>query len=149
MEVNLTECSERQLYGVETVSSEQGQRKDIPALGTSYHRIVQLSEREALPFYVVSRDFDEQTKEFQLFVGGELERGELKRLVLPASTYGVIKIQPRFKWLWGSAVGQAKRYFYTEWLPRSKYEPRNLEFEYHTEASFGKQASIELYFAIK
>ena len=47
------------------------------------------------------------------------------------------------------AVGEAKRYFYTKWLPGSGYAARNLEYELHTEKSVGKAPSIDLLFAVR
>lgn len=45
-------------------------------------------------------------------------------------------------------MGEAKRYFYAQWLPNSGYKALNMEYEYHTEKSVSKKPEIEIYFAI-
>ncbi|MGJ0848469.1 hypothetical protein ACR77J_17400 [Tissierella praeacuta] len=50
--------------------------------------------------------------------------------------------------LWGLAVGEAKRCFYTKWSPQSDYDAQNLEYEYHTYKSVGKNPTVDIVFAI-
>lgn len=45
-------------------------------------------------------------------------------------------------------VIEAKKYFYTQWLPQSKYEAKNMEYEFHTEKSIGKHPTVDIIFAI-
>ena len=51
--------------------------------------------------------------------------------------------------MWGLSIGEAKRYFYKEWLPKSGFLPLNMEYEYHSEASKGKNPQIDILFAIE
>ena len=51
--------------------------------------------------------------------------------------------------MWGLSIGEAKRAFYTEWLPNSDYTALNMEYEYHTEISAGKNPQIDILFSIE
>lgn len=84
-----------------------------------------------------------------LFVGGKTRNTLLEPLVLPAGTYASITVHPRLGFLWGLAVGAAKRWFYTEWLPNQPYEAVNMEYELHTKSSAGTHPAIDLLFAIR
>ena len=57
-------------------------------------------------------------------------------------------VKPQFGMLWGLAVGEAKRCFYTKWSPQSDYDAQNLEYEYHTYKSVGKNPTVDIVFAI-
>ena len=102
-----------------------------------------------LPFYVVSKDYDEATGRSILFIGTDNEHPALACCALPEGVYARMTIRPKLGFLWGMAIGEAKRYFYTTWLPASGYEAVNLEYELHTEKSVGKQPSVDLLFAIR
>ena len=56
---------------------------------------------------------------------------------------------PRLGFLWGAAIGAAKRYFYQKWLPQSPYGTLNMEYELHTEKSIRSHPSMDLFFAVK
>jgi predicted transcriptional regulator YdeE len=87
--------------------------------------------------------------QFDLFIGGEIEKSGLEVFRLPAGTYGKISVKPKLGLLWGLAVGKAKRYFYAKWLPSSEYEAVNMEYELHTEKSVAKNPEIDLIFAVR
>ena len=102
-----------------------------------------------MPFFVISKDYDERTKDFVLFIGGFLECENLETLMIPKGLYGKITIKPKMGFLWGLSIGQAKRAFYRDWLPKSDYSALNMEYEYHTEISKGKNPQIDILFAIR
>lgn len=133
------------LTGLCCQSSDAAQSRDIPALTEAF---VKQAGAMTLPFYVVSRDYDKTTGAFTLFVGGN-GGGDLPRQVLPAGLYAALEIRPKLGFLWGPAIGAAKRWFYTRWLPDSGCEAENLEYELHTEKSTGRKPSVELLFAIR
>ena len=83
------------------------------------------------------------------FIKRFLCKDELDRFVLPAGEYARITVKPKLGFLWGVAIGEAKRYFYTKWLPESPFEALNMEYEYHTEESVGKHPSITIVFAVQ
>lgn len=145
----LIQRPERQLYGVWGPSNERTQGKDIPEVSKRYYQTVNKRYGEVLPFYVVSRGFDEKTKAFSLFIGGKEPGAGLESLTLPEGVYAKMEVRPKFGFLWGMAIGQAKRYFYTRWLPKSSYQAMNMEFELHTEKSLGWNGRVDLLFCIE
>ena len=102
-----------------------------------------------LPFFVLSRNYDGRNGSFELFVGGALEKDELEQAFLPPGEYAGMTVRPRLGFLWGAAIGAAKRYFYQKWLPQSPYGTLNMEYELHTEKSIRSHPSMVLFFAVK
>ncbi|MGM9676946.1 MAG: GyrI-like domain-containing protein [Butyricicoccus sp.] len=148
-EVKLLEQDRQTLYGIAGMSSDTAQRRDIPAFSAKLYQSLDCKKGTYLPFYVVSHGYDEKNGTFMLFVGGKIQRPKLEQLVLPAGTYASITVHPKLGFLWGLAIGAAKYWFYTVWLPSQPYEPVNLEYELHTESSSGTHAAIDLLFAIR
>lgn len=148
-ELQIVERPERQVYGVWGPSNEKTQARDIPDVSKRYYQTVDKRYGEVLPFYVVSRGFDEKTKAFSLFIGGKEPGAGLDALTLPAGIYGRMTVRPKFGFLWGAAIGEAKRYFYAKWLPKSPYQAMNMEFELHQEKSLGWNGSVDLLFYIE
>ena len=60
-----------------------------------------------------------------------------------------VTIKPKLGFLWGLSIGEAKKAFYTKWLPASDYLAHNMEYEYHTENSKGKNPQIDIHFAVQ
>lgn len=139
---------EQTVYGVFQPSNDRTVAQDIPALSKKYKAVI-LKRKKRLPYFVVSRDYDEQSGDFTLFTGGLTPHERLSRWVLPQGLYARMLIQPKFGFLWGPAIGEAKRYFYREWLPLSKFRSLNMEYEYHTKKSRGLHPYIMLYFALQ
>ena len=142
--LTLRELPQQTVYGLHIASGDRTQSRDIPALAGRFHKATGTAPGSVLPFYVVSRDYDPESGSFTLFVGGSCGP---EREILPAGTYAVLPIRPRFSFLWGAAVSAAKRRFYRNWLPESDYESLNLEYELHTEA--GRRPAGELRFRIR
>ncbi len=130
-------------------SNDKTQAKDIPALAKAYYDTVGKSNGEVMPFFVISQGYDKATGDFTLSIGGLIEHEALKKLAIPAGLYGKVKIKPKLGFMWGLTIGEAKRAFYTQWIPQSNYESLNMEYEYHTEASKGKRPAIDILFAIR
>lgn len=146
--ITLTEQPEQTLYGLHQPSNDRTQRRDIPSLSKRFYHQLGAEPGTVLPFYVVSKEYRPDDGSFSLFLGGECPC-DLECEALPAGTYAVLPVRPKLGFLWGSAIGQAKRWFYTQWLPNSGYEAVNLEYERHTRQSVGRHPSIELRFAIR
>lgn len=136
------------LFGLWGVSNDKTAAKDIPALSAAYHRALHTEAGGVLPFFVLSRNYVKETGGFELFIGGLAEAPGLARLGLPAGPYGRVTVRPLLGLAWGPAIGRAKRYVYTRWLPGQPYRPLNLEFELHTEESVGKRPTVDLLFAL-
>ena len=137
------------LYGLHRYTNDRDQSRDIPMLSRQFYDRTGGKPQPAPAFYVVSRDYEPSAGAFVLFVGDGGSGRTLEPEVLPEGTYAVMTVRPKLGFLWGAAIGQAKRWFYTKWLPGSGYEARNLEYELHTEQSTGKHPSVELRFAIQ
>lgn len=136
------------IFGLWEKAGDKTASKDIRELSAKYHRLTQSREGSVLPFYVLSRNYDEKDGSYELFIGSDKENPGLERLVLPAGEYAVMSIRPKLGFLWGIAVGEAKRYFYREWLPKSGLAPLNMEYEYHSEKTLGKHPTEDIVFAV-
>lgn len=147
--VQVEERGERIVHGLWTSSSDRTISSDIASLSKAYHATVGLPEGDVLPYVVLSRNYDEGAGSFELFVGGAVEASGVERFAIPAGRYASVTIGPKLGFLWGPAVGEAKRYVYTRWLPASGYVALNLEYEYHTERSVGKRPTVDILFALR
>lgn len=147
-EVKLEQRAETRLYGLWDKTSDKTLAKDIPVLSSKYHQLTGMQSDTVLPFFVLSRNYDKHTGSSELLIGSLLKNENLSELVLPCDCYAVITVKPKFGMLWGLAVGEAKRYFYTKWLPQSDYDAQNLEYEYHTDKTVGKNPTVDIVLAI-
>lgn len=149
-EIKIVQTKEdKTIYGLTVATSDKNQSKDIPKLSEKFYSQSHQDVDKTFPFYVLSKDYNEQTQEFQLFIAGSKDFEGSSKIVLPKGAYAVMTIKPKFKFLWGLAIGQAKSFFYRQWLPQSQYTGLNMEYEYHTEKSVSSHPTIDLYFAIK
>lgn len=137
---------EKNIYGIYMLSSDRTQRTDIDTMCALYSNIIGKKASEALPFYVVSQNYNEETQQFDLFIGSNISHDELESLTLPKGTYAECEVKTGI--FTGKNIGEAKRNFYKKWLPKSEYSAVNLEFELHTEKSLDKNGSINILFAI-
>lgn len=137
------------IFGLWKKTNDKSVSKDIPDISKKYYEIIGNADRNILPFFVISKEYNEKTRNFMLFVGGFQENSNLEKVILPHGYYAVITIKPKLGFLWGLSIGQAKRYFYKEWLPKSEYRALNMEYEYHTEKSVSKNAEIDIFFLIE
>lgn len=147
--IEIIPVGERTVFGLWTKSNDRAVAKDIGALSRKYYATAGLPEGSVLPFFVVSRNYDGGSGDFELLVGGTAEKAGLEKLALPPGDYAKMEIRAKLGLLWGPAIGEAKRFFYIKWLPASQYRGLNLEYEFHTEKAVGKRPSIDLLFAIQ
>ena len=140
---------ERSVFGLFHNANDRTRAKDIPNTTKKYYEAVGKESGEVIPFFVVSKDFNESTKQFQLFIGGMIQNENLEAFVIPKGMYGKVTVKPKMGFLWGLSIGEAKRSFYLKWLPKSDYTALNMEYEYHTEISTGKNPQIDILFAVK
>lgn len=136
------------IYGVSSKSNDKQASKDISKTSKNYYEIIDKKERKVFPYFVLSKNYDEKNRTFDLFVGSLEKHAGLEKLIIPKGTYGVITIKPKMGFLWGLSIGQAKRYFYKKWLPKTEYQATNLEFEYHEIHSIAKNPQIDIFFSI-
>jgi len=140
---------DKTVFGLYKQSNDKTQSKDIPVLSKKYFEAVNKNSGEVLPFFVISKDYARDTKDFLLFVGGLIDNASLETVTIKKGLYGKATIKPKMGFMWGMSIGEAKRAFYTDWLMKSNYTPLNMEYEYHTEISKGKNPQIDILFAIK
>ena len=146
LNVEILEIEENTIYGLSKKSNDKTVAKDIKELGKQHKDIVR--KEKVLPFFVLSKNYNEQTKDFDMFIGSTVESKELEQYIIPKGKYARITIKPKLGFLWGLSVGETARYFYTNWIKNSNYKPLNMEYEYHTEKSIGKNPTIDMIFAI-
>lgn len=149
LRIELASQKEQVMFGLWMNSKDRSISSDIKILSQKYHAAFSSVEGSVLPYFVLSRNYDEQSGSFELLVGSTIEKESLETLILPAGDYAQMTVRPKLGVLWGSAIGQAKRFFYKNWLPASSYQGLNMEYELHTEKSTGKHPSIALLFAIQ
>lgn len=149
------------MTGVSINTSMKTIFKDAATLGKRYKSVKErnIVRHKTSPwaFVAISKNFTNGGENWEYLMGDVVDSfidqpEELTDFEIPAGTYAVFKISPRFSFLWGPAIGLTKKFIYTEWLPGSGYEPDNAvigDFEYHDERSLGKKPMIELYVAIK
>jgi len=149
LKVEIVEIEEKSIYGLWLHSNDKTVSKDINTLSMKYYNVVSCSKGTVLPYFVLSRNYDGTTRDFEMFIGSTTENNDLKKITLSAGKYAKITIKPKLGFIWGAAIGEAKRYFYTKWLPASSYQALNLEYEYHTEVSKSKHPTVDIIFAIR
>lgn len=149
LEVNIEYIEQQTIYGLWQKSNDKTISRDIKALSKQYHAVVSVPEGKVLPYFVLSRNYNEQSRNFELFIGSTIDKSGLKSCILSAGEYAKITVKPKLGFLWGASIGEAKQYFYTKWLPKSSFEALNLEYEYHTERSKEKPPTIDIIFAIR
>lgn len=147
--IDIIELDETTIYGLWRKSNDRMLSSDIKSISEKYYSIVSLTKGSVLPYFILSRNYDEESKDFDMLIGGIIENKDLDKFHLPEGRYAKITVKPKLGFLWGAAIGDAKKYFYTKWLPSSQYQGLNMEYEYHTEKSKGKHPSIDIIFAIK
>lgn len=149
LEVNIEYIEQQTIYGLWNNSNDKTVSKDIKTLSKKYITTISMTGKMVLPYFVLSKNYDALSHNFEMFIGGNISNSNLESLILPAREYAKITVKPKLGFLWGASIGEAKRYFYTKWLPKSNYEALNMEYEYHTEKSTGNNPTIDLIFAIQ
>lgn len=148
--VRIKERGEAQsFYGLWGIALDRSRQTDIDDLSRRYYQATASKAGEVLPFVVLCRQYEAQSGQCELFIGSTEPGQELASVTLASGFYAEMTIRPFLGRFWGAAIGRAKRWFYTKWLPESDYEAVNLEYEYHTQDSVGAKPFITLIFAIR
>lgn len=132
--------------------------RDAGTLGREYQKIKDLikNKKEPWGFVAIGKDF-KGTDSWEYLMGDvvidfSFVPPGLKSFEIPVMTCAVFTIRPKSRFAWGVAIGLTKKYIFTEWLPRSRFEAENSilgDFEYHDARSLGRRPQIDLYIAIK
>lgn len=80
-------------------SNDKTISKDIKALSKQYHAVVSMPKGKVLPYFVLSRNYNEQSRDFELFIGSVNDKNSLESYVLPASEYAKITVKPKLGFL--------------------------------------------------
>lgn len=147
------------LIGLSVDTTEKRIYRDVPRLGQVYQKRKSEipNKRHPWVFAAVSQGYDPVTGSLTYTMGDVVTSLEsipagLIGFDIPAGKYAVFPVRPRNRLGWPFAIGDAKRYIYTVWLPQSGYEPAGTidDFEYHDARSTDKRhPEIDLYVAIK
>jgi len=148
------------MIGVATRTGMKRVFKDAARLGQEYKKIKDANlirnKKEPWGFVAVSRDF-QGVESWEYLMGDVVNCLDFvpegcKSFEIPAMMYAVFPIRPKSRFSWGITIGLTKKYIFTEWFPKSKYESDNSilgDFEYHDQRSLAKNPEIDLYVAIK
>lgn len=147
MDVEIIDMEEQVIFGVSKNSNDLRIDKDIKEMSKQY--LTAVKQDFVLPYFVLSKNYDKKTTNFEMFIGSTHEYNDLEKFVIPKGKYCKITVKPKWGFLWGLSIGKAKRFFYTKWLPNSEYKAVNMEYEYHTEKSAGNNPTIDVIFAIE
>lgn len=149
LDVQMIKLEETAIYGLWMQSNDRTVAKDIERLSKQFYDVIEKQAGTVLPYFVLSRNYDEETENFELFIGSTVAYDGLQSLTLLSGQYAKITVKPKLGFIWSAAIGEAKQYFYTKWLPTSAYTAANMEFEYHTEKSVGKKPEIDIIFCLR
>ena len=83
------------IYGLWKKTNDKTIRKDINYLSTKYHEIVSISKGKVLPYFVLSKNYDEISKNCEMLIGGDIVHDNLESFTLPAGDYAIITIKPK------------------------------------------------------
>jgi len=147
LNVEIIEASEFKIYGFSEKSNDKTISKDINKLSVKYYNII--GKKPVIPYFVLSKNYNEKTKDFELFIGSIKENEVFEQYIIPKGKYAKITLKPKFGFIWGLSIGNAKKYFYKNWLKNKNFMPLNMEYEHHTEKSIGKNPTIDIIFSIK
>lgn len=67
-------------------------QRAIKALSKQYPAVVSMTEGKVLPYFVLSRNYNEQSRDFELFIGSVIEKVDLESCVLSANEYAKITV---------------------------------------------------------
>ncbi|MDD1750517.1 MAG: effector binding domain-containing protein, partial [Methanothrix sp.] len=149
------------IFGISMRTSLKTIYRDAGTLGKKYRQIKEQNliqnKRDPWAFVAVSKNFRNDNTTWEYLMGDVVTAfdsvpEDLIAFEIPARTYAVFTVRPRFRFLWGAAIGLTKKHIFTEWLPKSNFEPDNRvvgDFEYHDERSVSKNPSIDLYVPVK
>lgn len=146
LEVKVEYFEAKTIYGLWEKANDRTIGKDINSISKKYHETISIPKGKVLPYFVLSINYNEISRDFEMLVGGDIVHSGLESYTLPAGDYDIITVKPKMGFLWGAAIGEAKRYFYTKWILENPYKPLNMEYEYHTEKATGMKLTEPLLF---
>lgn len=111
LEVNIEYIEQQTIYGLWQKSNDKTISRDINVLSKQYHSVVSMPEGKVLPYFVLSRNYNEQSRDFELFIGSVVDKDGLESYTLLASEYAKITVKPKLGFLWGCFYWRSKTIF--------------------------------------
>ena len=87
LEVNIEYIEQQTIYGLWKKSNDRTISKDINALSKQYYAVVSMPKGNVLPYFVLSRNYNKKSHDFELFIGSVIDKGSLESCVLSANEY--------------------------------------------------------------
>lgn len=84
LEVSIEYIEQQTIYGLWQKSNDRTISKDIAALSKQYYAEVAMPEGKVLPYFVLSKNYDKQSRDFELFIvttGEKRYKGHRQRKV--------------------------------------------------------------------
>lgn len=81
-EVNIEYIEQRTIFGLWQKSNDKTTSKDIKVLSKRYHEAVSMPEGKVLPYFVLSRNYNEQSRDFELLIGGAIEKSGCPQVLM-------------------------------------------------------------------
>ena len=72
---------DRVVLGLRQKSNDKTQAKDIPSLSKRFYEVVSKGSGEVIPFFVISKDYSESTRDFHFLSAGLLKMINSKHLL--------------------------------------------------------------------
>ncbi|WP_242845419.1 GyrI-like domain-containing protein [Clostridium sporogenes] len=95
LNVEIVELKEKVVYGLWKQSNDKTISNDIDTLSEEYYNTICSTKEMVLPYIVLSRNYDETSKDFEMFIGSTIENNGLKSFTLPAGKYAKVTIKPK------------------------------------------------------
>ena len=83
IKVSVVNLKKQTVYGLWKNSNDSTVSKDIKNLSKKYHIKVSSPGSKVFPYFVLSRNYNELSKDFEMFVGGTIDKKGLESLIIP------------------------------------------------------------------
>ena len=111
LEVKIESLEKRTVYGLWKKSNDRTIRKDIASISRMYHEIVAVPKGKILPYFVLSQNYNAESKGFDLFVGSNIANDNLECHTIPSGNYAIITVRPKMGVLMGTFHRRGKTIF--------------------------------------
>lgn len=73
LEVQIEYIEQQTIYGLWQKSNDRTVSKDINTLSKRYYTMVSMPMGKVLPYFVLYRNYNEQSRDFELFIGSVID----------------------------------------------------------------------------
>lgn len=141
-EINVEHIEEKVFYGLSTVSDQKHLMKNVEKLKA---QVSKASGKETLfPYVVLTKNFyQEQSDEFQLFVGIMEEHLNLEKVHVPQGWFAKMEVGAMLGHFWGKAFNEAKHFLYKKWMVKEHYTSCDVDYALFDERALGLKPKME------